>query len=427
MNKYKKSLYTIIINEKGHHYIYNALTGYFGEADEETYRFITNIENNESPEKNEYFNFLRQKNIIVPKSVNEFNQYLLNSRTEQFNANQQNLNFVITTTRKCNYSCKYCFENKPDDLCSMNYEIQNATARFIIESIKDSSFCKNLHITWFGGEPLLNIECIRNISEKLILYCDSKGIRYSADIITNGSLLTPDNIKELTDYKIRMMQITLDGYKDIYCEYKGTTSDNYRRVIENIITLPGHIRLLIRFNLDENNYKSIKDMASYLIQRMSDERKNNTVFYLAPIENEDCLAIGNDSLNANMYDFLAYLARKDLKGSMLGNLPQPRFVSCGALKRGNYCIDADGSLLKCEHCVGDKGKACGNVFDGPDFSDNEEIFYKEIIKNECKSCACFPVCRGGCAYHNRIKGLNIDCNSFKNRLKQTLTQIAKVF
>ena len=116
--------------------------------------------------------------------------------------NNQSLNIFVAPTMKCNFKCFYCFEegNKNDGLISN--EIANNLVHFIANQKN-----KKIVIHWFGGEPLLGFKQILNISRQL----NERDIEYSSTIITNGSLLTPKNIKYLKELNLQYIQISLDG------------------------------------------------------------------------------------------------------------------------------------------------------------------------------------------------------------------------
>ena len=64
---------------------------------------------------------------------------------------------------------------------------------------------KKLHITWFGGEPLMNAEVIWNLTPRLRGLAESCGAEYSADIFTNGSLLTQETAQTLFRHHARVV------------------------------------------------------------------------------------------------------------------------------------------------------------------------------------------------------------------------------
>ena len=54
------------------------------------------------------------------------------------------------------------------------------------------------------------------MSKKFIEICDKYGVRYQANIITNGYLLNKEIVKELEDIHVKHIQVTIDGPKDIH-------------------------------------------------------------------------------------------------------------------------------------------------------------------------------------------------------------------
>ena len=89
----------------------------------------------------------------------------------------------IFSTNKCNAKCYYCFESGIKFI-DMSPKIATQTAKFI-----KSFYDKNeLQINWFGGEPLLNFDAIRQITADLV----SDGYNLTTHVTTNGSLITQE-------------------------------------------------------------------------------------------------------------------------------------------------------------------------------------------------------------------------------------------
>ena len=97
------------------------------------------------------------------------------------------VHLTIATTLACNFNCPYCFEKHCNDNNKMSIETQNKLIEFI-KNLLIKSEKKQLKIVWFGGEPLLAIDIIENISKQIIPFCDENNIIYNSDIITNGYL-----------------------------------------------------------------------------------------------------------------------------------------------------------------------------------------------------------------------------------------------
>ena len=87
-----------------------------------------------------------------------------------------------------------------------------------------AKFIHNLSIDWYGGEPLLEMDLIKNMSKQFIAICQEKEVQYNSSMVTNGYHLTPQIAKELKELKVENIQITIDGPEDIH---------NARRILAN--------------------------------------------------------------------------------------------------------------------------------------------------------------------------------------------------
>ncbi|ELP5188911.1 radical SAM protein, partial [Clostridium perfringens] len=144
------------------------------------------------------------------KEVLEKEKLLLNSdEIDRLKCNfEENkvFNLIILPTEKCNFRCVYCYES---------YEagtITEETVDNMINIVKQKiNEIKVLSVQWFGGEPLLEIDKIEGISDKLITLCNEHNVIYTASMTTNGYFLTLENFKRLKKKRVYSYQITLDG------------------------------------------------------------------------------------------------------------------------------------------------------------------------------------------------------------------------
>ena len=101
----------------------------------------------------------------------------------------------LFTTTACNAKCPYCYE-KGIKTNSLNLNKQSQ----FIEFVKSIASEKILQIEWFGGEPLVNFDAIRNITNEL----NNESIKFSSSIVTNGALLN----KEIIDFLVNNSHIS---------------------------------------------------------------------------------------------------------------------------------------------------------------------------------------------------------------------------
>jgi len=147
MNTYKKSFYNILLRKNKSIFLYNTLNQSCIELTEEEYLRYKNLELN-----NEEFETFKNLGLIVDKDVDERSKYL-------HMTNENKTLFVrILTTTACNAKCEYCYE-KGAKIYTIDKTLADKIIDKIIQTLKCSDY-RSLHVQWFGGEPLLNVEII---------------------------------------------------------------------------------------------------------------------------------------------------------------------------------------------------------------------------------------------------------------------------
>lgn len=96
-------------------------------------------------------------------------------------------------------------------------ELQEDIIDYVRKNIMDFS---GVDIRWFGGEPLMALDVIENISYKIIEMCNRTKRRYTASIITNAYLLSRNTYERLIKCHVWLFQITVDGLKDSHDVYR---------------------------------------------------------------------------------------------------------------------------------------------------------------------------------------------------------------
>ena len=143
---------------------------------------------------------LLQLGILVFNDINENILYEAKYYKEIYD---NKLSLVILPTGKCNFNCAYCFETEQDFFRKpMSLESQNAIIKFLQKEIHNY---KELKVCWFGGEPLLEPQAIKYLSENFMKICQARFIPYSAEIDTNGFGLDGDMFDML--YKLKVYEI----------------------------------------------------------------------------------------------------------------------------------------------------------------------------------------------------------------------------
>jgi uncharacterized protein len=75
---------------------------------------------------------------------------------------------------------------------------------------------EHLTVSWFGGEPLLALDIIEELSEAIVEWTNRHGVTYQAEMSTNGYYLSKETLQRLLKYKVNRFMVTLDGSKDVH-------------------------------------------------------------------------------------------------------------------------------------------------------------------------------------------------------------------
>lgn len=389
--QYKKSNYNILVpylNDET--IVFNALTGSIGKFDKDTFnRFNSNTLTESEVE------ILKSKGILVPTSVNEIE--MINKDRKDGIEDKKFKLYRIWPTSACNAQCYYCFE-KGIKCNTMTTEIADKVVSFISNDLNDGD---TLKIEWFGGEPLLNHKIIDYITSKILKICEEKNVKYFSSIISNGSLITEDIAKQMKEkWKIQLIQITLDGFKEEYNQsknYKNPNLFNFDQVINCIRIIANQgIHVTIRMNYDTHNYESLVKLINYLKEQFGNYK--NMSYYVYPLwssieeDVEDSFtstAVADNQL-LQLFDLLV----KNNMGtiSKIARLNYKKHA-CQAWSEKSLTILPDGNISKCCESY---HEILGNVENGITNKDLHAFWINPNVDDKCVECVYLPLCQGGC-------------------------------
>lgn len=391
----KPSLYNIVIKEEnGFVFLFNSYSGAFCKIEKNTYGLI-------SASKLECLSTediidLKKQGYLVPQKLNEYNKILLKEREAILDQYEKKRTFVIAPTLACNLNCIYCFENGFRNGTYMDLQTFNKTIIFIKNRTRGM---EKVHITWFGGEPLLAFDIIKSFNEKIMPYILEHKIDYTSSMITNGVLLNEDKTKYLFENcNLKSVQITIDGTESNYCIKKRATKDQYRQVLENIKSAIKYIRVNVRLNCDKENYSDLQEVSKNLI-KLCGKTSNLDIYLARLIDYDNCGAkecfYNQENFDLKKIEFIKQLYDMQNKKFKL-RIPHYSKCFCGLFKLKNLVIGPKGELYKCEHFVGQEEKIIGTIDEGVYYDDSLFTFLENKKLEKCKKCKIFPVCLGGC-------------------------------
>ena len=334
--------------------------------------------------------------FLVPTSEDEVAKVLTLRNANNFN--DRRAGFQILPTTGCNARCFYCYE-KGFTVSTMTNETIEATIQFILnycETIQDVT------IAWFGGEPFTEETTMARISKALIDEFDKRGTRYSANVITNGALISEENIDAIaSEYRISSVQITLDGRGDNHVRRKKYLDKTvtYETILKNIALLTKHdIQVMVRINADKRNFKDCLAIFDDLINLNA-----NFVYlwpYVAPLYSDnknytDCFT------QNELSDVFCKVYKKMIDTGFIktiDGLPMNfSNATCCAKMMNNFVISPEGDISKCEHLLNNPDEVIGHVSTGITFNSAMAKWCDANIPEKCKSCSYLPICQAGCS------------------------------
>ena len=244
--------------------LYNSLSNSFAELDEESYFYLQTLEGKKKDINiidDELHQSLLKMKALVEDDRDEFYNIKYLTHLQRFTGNY--LELTLNPTLHCNFACPYCFENTKRSVY-MTDEVENA----LIDFVKKLNHVKSLHVTWFGGEPLMAFDRIVSLTKQL----KQQNIGYSSSMITNGYLLTGTVVERLDDLSISSIQITIDGLADAHNKRRPLVSGGgtFEKIIENIDRLnikKPDCSIIIRMNIDDTNAQNFVDVFKFFTKR----------------------------------------------------------------------------------------------------------------------------------------------------------------
>ena len=406
--------------------IFNTLTNSFAIMNKSTqllYNSIDTIviEKLEDAEDKNNIELLVKQGYIISEEINELEMLKLRGQMSKYMNHK--LILTIAPTLDCNMACPYCFENKQK--IRMEEDVQENLYNFVVKSI-DTRVCDHLHVTWYGGEPLLEVQIIYDLSKKFIDLCQEKKIVYTASIITNGVLLDRDIATKLKqECKIESAQVTIDGLPEYHNPRRLLIDgrNSFDIITNNIDNCKDLLKIYVRVNVDKENMDNLPKLTDYFLNEKG--WNINPYFYVAPVvtyENNCDISPCLTGEEFGKLDYEVICRRNQLNPKEIRNelYPQQKFLACTAIQLGNYVVDPDGDLYTCLNVIGNKEAKIGNV---KNLMSENSVYAKWLLyepADKCTLCKLLPICGGGCPYEFLLHG-EPTCDkriySFKDRLK----------
>ena len=341
----------------------------------------------------ELFEFLVESWMLVTESQNERFLYdLLFQMTKLSNQRHNICSFTIFPTTDCNARCFYCFENGKKRY-SMTEKTALDVAKYIIKVSKGS----NVHIQWFGGEPLYNLKVIEIITNYLL----ENNVKLLTTMISNGYLFDEELIiRAKNEWNLDRVQITLDGTRDIYNRVKNYIYDDpnpFNKVVENIKLLIKYgVKVYIRINLEKHNIADMTNLIDFIGEEIGPSP--NLLVYTWLLYDSRLSTDKKRNLQEKKE-----LTEKQIELSNRIKDKKLRFIkpignkvitkACMAEDEAAVIILPNGKIGKCDHYL--ESNFIGDIYSNTPFDPEIMKRWKEKRPEIelCKTCCIFPYCR----------------------------------
>lgn len=401
--------------------IYNTVSSGILMLNKEYSIYFDEIINTGNTNKVDLIEALKKASMVVDDNIDEVKSLELTNYIERFSDNH--LSLTIAPTLECNFACPYCYEE------GHRYSTMNkATQDNVVNFVKKFEDAKTLNVCWYGGEPLLKLDMIENLTEEFLKQFDKS--KYRAGIVTNGYLLSKDVAITLKNNYIESVQITLDGTKDIHDSRRKLLNGegSFEQILQNIKECCDIIPIIIRINVDKSNIDKIES----LIECLEENGLINKVgFYLAPVDdiNSSC----KNTLCFDMKEFseeeIRFYEKCLQRGIIKIDIPVANLGICGAITKNSYVIAPTGDLYKCWNEIGNIECRIGTLEEPVKFNNRltKWLLYNPLNEySECRECKSLPICYGGCPYNYMVgRGKRCTSECFNSERKIELLHLLK--
>lgn len=318
----------------------------------------------------------------------------------------------IVTTYKCNLNCTYCYE-KGYQREDVSVEFEDIIC-FIKEYVLQHNF-EEIRMIFTGGEPFLNKKMILHISKEISEFLSAYNISFNYSVVTNGTIDFENCIDKMREYGLDLIQVSLDGTKEIHNSRRKASFDVYALCWNTIKRLSKYdsVKIIIRTNIDTENIPYIENM----LKEFDVISKSNISFDFFPTEKTYCDRKEGEEEILNIKDILnIYKIVK--KHNFNANKSNPFFRGCMSFVEEGCFIDLYGNIYKCGGYLGHNTEALGNIKDSKDICKIIKSYINRKLKAECKTCGLFPVCLGGCLYQKHYS--EVCSEEYKEKIKNQL-------
>lgn len=346
----------------------------------------------------------------------------------------------------CNIRCKYCFASQGNFKGENLLMDFNTGAKALDYLIENAGNRRNLEVDFFGGEPLLNFQVVKD----LVAYGKKKAAKWNKNmrftITTNGTLLNEENMDYINE-NMENIVLSVDGNKETNDRMRYTVNNQgtydiilpkIKRMVEKRGDKPYYVRgTFTKFNREFS--KDVIHLAEQGFRNISVEP------VVAPKENDYALSREDLAVIKRQYDVIeeAYFDKLGTADEFeffhfkmnLDKNPcqEKRAMGCGAGVE-YLSITPEGDIYPCHQFAGNPDFKMGSIWNETKLNPDISSSFKNASvdhKAACKDCWAKYYCSGGChanAYHennNLLEPYEMGCEMEKKRIQNSIIIEAK--
>jgi uncharacterized protein len=329
---------------------------------------------------------------------------------------------VMNLTNQCNLSCTYCYEFGEDKVATpegkekfMDFETAKTSVKMLLDQ---SAGRQAVHITFFGGETLMNFPLLKNVVAYANEQAAAQGRTIDFSLTTNATLLTPAIIEFLSENGIGVT-VSMDGPPELHDKLRvfANGRGSYDIIAPRVKALiQGHRTRPITARVTLTN--GVTDVVRIFRHLKQDLGFHEVGFAPVTTSPDRLYAIGEKGMDGVLEQFhvlakewLEYALRGEMHGfsnvsDTIAELYQGVNKShpCGAAL-GLVGVGPSGDIAPCHRFVDSDTHALGNVNTGIDREKQKAFLDRGHIrwKYDCHSCFARPLCAGGCHHEAFVR------------------------
>ncbi len=387
---------------------------------------------------------LAEHGFVVPAREQE--RRALDAFFRDVRESTDQIRLTVLTTLQCNFACDYCIQGDHGDYnrhaTRMSLETAARVAEWTegrLDAVRPGSFA----LTFFGGEPLLNLPVVYDLAERLWTACQARGVSMFINVITNGLLLSEEVVDRLAPYGLNGVKITLDGDRETHNRMRPLRGGQgtFDRIVANIRRVAHKTRIAIGGNFDADSADSYPALLDFLAAEEFAPHLSKVNFKpvirerpaiasaaqpkgFIPLTvvgaegkplNGACMTSAGTGVSrvcdtCNFVDEKMAFLREETKKRGFKTVDGVHMGPCEIHKKHAYTIGPDGALYACPGFAGESELSIGHIEDAarPLRSRALEQFERLSAWKACQDCAFIPVCAGGCAVasHNELDDMH---------------------